>query len=253
MGLEFRLLRADEIECRIATVNQKGISLLLYKDARCDIRILNETVGAMNWEKRYSRDNANCTVSIWNSEERMWISKEDVGTESYTEKEKGLASDSFKRACFSWGLGIELYTSPFIWIPAGQLKTLEQVNGKWTCRDIFEVTHISYDDNRKIESVSILNVKTGTEHTFKNKKAIARNKAEENTAETETKFTKEFMQINGNKCITQRECDRLREACLKAGGNMTIDKALIACKKQKPEEITFTQYLALMANLKAVA
>ena len=84
--LEFRDLRADEIECRIATVKEgKGMSLLLYKDARCDMNILDETVGAFNWQRSHSRDNANCVVSIWDDEKKQWVSKEDVGTESNTE------------------------------------------------------------------------------------------------------------------------------------------------------------------------
>lgn len=113
----FRDLRADEVECRIDTVKEgKGVSLLLYKDARCDMNILDETVGEMNWQKRYSRENANCEVGIWDAEKEQWIWKEDTGTESKTEAEKGLASDSFKRACFNWGIGRELYTAPFIWM-----------------------------------------------------------------------------------------------------------------------------------------
>ena len=125
MDLKFRLLKASEIDCRIATVSQKGVSVLLYKDARVDQNILDETVGPMNWQRSHSRDNANCTVSLWDDEKKQWISKEDTGTESYTEKEKGLASDSFKRACFSWGIGRELYTAPFIWIPAGDCKVAD--------------------------------------------------------------------------------------------------------------------------------
>lgn len=116
--MEFRALRADEIECRIGTAKEgKGVSLLLYKDARCDQNILDETVGCMNWQRKHSRDNANCIVEIWDDEKKTWVGKEDTGTESNTEAEKGLASDSFKRACFNWGIGRELYTAPFIWIP----------------------------------------------------------------------------------------------------------------------------------------
>ena len=80
--LEFRTLQAGEIDCRIATVTEKGVSLLLYKDARVDQNILDETVGPMNWQRAHSRDNANCTVSIWDGEKQQWISKEDTGTES---------------------------------------------------------------------------------------------------------------------------------------------------------------------------
>lgn len=117
MDLTFRNLRADEIECRIGTVKEgKGISLLLYKDARVDMTLLDETVGPLNWKREHSRDNANCIVSIWDNEKKQWISKEDTGTESKTEAEKGLASDSFKRACVNWGIGRELYAAPFIWI-----------------------------------------------------------------------------------------------------------------------------------------
>ena len=90
--MKFRKLRADEVDCRISTISDKGLSLLLYKDARCDMNILDETVGPMNWQRSHSRDNANCTVSIYDTEKQIWVSKEDTGTESYTEKEKGLAS-----------------------------------------------------------------------------------------------------------------------------------------------------------------
>lgn len=95
--LKFRDLRADEIECRVGTQRDNGISLLLYKDARCDMNILDETVGSLNWQRRHSRDNANCTVSIWDPEKLQWIEKEDTGTESKTEAEKGLASDSLSK------------------------------------------------------------------------------------------------------------------------------------------------------------
>ena len=101
---KFRLLRADEIEVRISQCNQYGVGLLLYKDARCDQNILDETVGPMNWQRHHTRDNANCVVSVWDESKQQWISKEDTGTESFTEREKGLASDSFKRACFNWGM-----------------------------------------------------------------------------------------------------------------------------------------------------
>lgn len=144
----FRTLRADEIECRVAQCKENGISILLYKDARCDQNILDETVGNMNWERKHSRDNANCTVSIWDSAKNMWVSKEDTGTESNTEKEKGLASDSFKRACFNWGIGRELYTAPFIWIPADKCNISKGRNGNPTCYDRFGVQQIVTIDGR---------------------------------------------------------------------------------------------------------
>ena len=118
--ITFRDLKADEIECRISTVKDKGLSLLLYKDARVDQNILDETVGAENWERDHKelKGNIYCGISIWDGSKKMWVTKWDAGAESYTEKEKGEASDSFKRAGFNWGIGRELYTSPFIWIPS---------------------------------------------------------------------------------------------------------------------------------------
>lgn len=160
---KFRTLRADEIECRIATVKSTGLSLLLYKDARCDMNILDEVVGEENWKREHSRDNANCTVSIWDSEKKQWISKEDTGTESYTEKEKGLASDSFKRACVNWGIGRELYTAPSIWVSANDCKITESnVAGKakYTCSDRFYVSEIVYDESRCIQALQIKHKKS---------------------------------------------------------------------------------------------
>ena len=163
--LSFRTLKAAEIDCRISTVSQKGISLLLYKDARVDQNILDETVGPMNWQRSHSRDNANCTVSLWDDEKQQWISKEDTGTESNTEKEKGLASDSFKRACFNWGIGRELYTAPFIWIAVGDCKVVDSGRtdkyGKpvFTCYDKFKVSRIGYDTDRNIIDLVIVDKK----------------------------------------------------------------------------------------------
>ena len=153
--MTFRDLKAEEIDVRVATVSEKGCSLLLYKDARCDMNILDETVGALNWQRQHSRDNANCTVSIWDSEKLQCISKEDTGTESYTEKEKGQASDSFKRACFNWGIGRELYTAPFIWVNADKLKLIDK-NGKKSTYDTFTVEKIQIT-NKKITGLAIKN------------------------------------------------------------------------------------------------
>ena len=156
----FRDLRADEIECRVAQAKENGVSLLLYKDARCDQNILDETVGPMNWMRHHSRDNANCTVSIWDKDKGQWIGKEDTGTESNTEKEKGLASDSFKRACFNWGIGRELYTAPFIWIKAEGCTSLKQNGQKWQCYDTFAVEAIRIE-GKKIVGLAIKNTKSG--------------------------------------------------------------------------------------------
>ena len=160
MELKFRVLTASEIDCRVATITDKGLSLLLYKDARVDQNILDETVGAYNWQRHHSRDNANCTVAIWDEEKKQWIEKEDTGKESFTEAEKGLASDSFKRACFNWGIGRELYSAPFIWIKAEDTEIKTGGNGKKQCFDKFIVEQIIYDDSRNIVALSIKNTRT---------------------------------------------------------------------------------------------
>lgn len=154
---QFRALTAGDIECRVSTVSDKGCSLLLYKDARCDMKILDETVGAENWKRSHELINGNlfCNVSIWDEGKKEWVTKQDVGTESYTEKEKGQASDAFKRACFNWGIGRELYTAPFIWIKSGDV-TLAQKNGKSTTYDKFSVEQIIVE-NGEIKALSIRN------------------------------------------------------------------------------------------------
>lgn len=153
----FRCLRAEDVNARVQKlVAGKGAILLLYKDARCDMAMLDEAVGAFNWKREHSRDNANCTISIWDEDKAQWVSKEDVGTPSNTEAEKGLASDAFKRAGFNWGIGRELYTAPFIWVNADKFTTRknqrggEEVDGKFvvTCMDVDK-------DSRKITRLEI--------------------------------------------------------------------------------------------------
>lgn len=158
--MKFRDLTADEIDCRVSTCNENGISLLLYKDARVDMNILDETFGMTGWQRTHELigDRLYCTVSIYDAEKQMWIAKQDVGTESYTEKEKGQASDSFKRACFNIGIGRELYTAPFIWVNASDCN-MKQYNGKWSTNDRFEVKDITIE-NKRITGLSIRNTKT---------------------------------------------------------------------------------------------
>lgn len=154
---KIRLLSADEIECRIATINAKGLSLLLYKDARVDQRILDETFGLFGWKRSHQCIDGNlyCTVEIYDHEKGVWVSKQDVGTTGYTEKEKSQASDSFKRACFNWGIGRELYTAPFIWIPAGKANIQTKDGERFYCYDRFKVAAIDYNDSREITALAI--------------------------------------------------------------------------------------------------
>lgn len=153
-----RLLREDEIECRPGMITEKGLSLLLYTQARAAMNILDETFGPMNWQRTHLTiaDNLYCNLQIYDETKKMWISKMDVGTESYTERIKGKSSDSFKRAAVSVGVGRELYTAGHIWIPAFKTK-IEKKDGKFITNDKFSVKEIKYGNKREIVGLVIIN------------------------------------------------------------------------------------------------
>ena len=167
--MKFRDLTAGEIECRIQQVKENGLALLLYKDSRTDMNILDETVGAENWQREHyeCKGNLFCRVGIKikpsvevqqnsvNFTNDSWVWKSDCGTESNTEAQKGEASDSFKRACFNWGIGRELYTSPFIWIPSDKCN-IKQNNNSYKCSDKFIVEKIIIE-NKQIPALAIWN------------------------------------------------------------------------------------------------
>lgn len=155
---KIRLLNADEIECRVSTVKENGVSLLLYKDARVDQRVLDETFGPFGWKRSHQCIDGNlyCTVEIRDPESGEWVAKQDVGTVGHAEKEKSQASDSFKRACFNWGIGRELYTAPFIWVPAANA-TIRKNGDRLCCSDHFSVRSISYNKERGIAGLAIVN------------------------------------------------------------------------------------------------
>ena len=147
---QIRTLKPDEIEVRVGTIKDTGISLLLYKNARCDMSILDETFGIMGWKREHEMiDKALfCTVSI-RDENGEWVSKQDVGVQSYAEPTKGMASDAFKRACFNIGIGRELYTAPRIWVPIERVYIIKE-DGKVKVKDTFHVSYISYDNEGKV-------------------------------------------------------------------------------------------------------
>lgn len=221
--LTFRDLKANEIDCRIAMVKSNGISLLLYKDARVDQNILDETVGAFAWQRSHEVIDGNlyCTVSIFDEEHDAWVSKQDVGKESNTEKEKGQASDSFKRACFNWGIGRELYTAPFIWIPSDKCK----ITGN-KCYDKFYVEKITIE-NKTIVELAIKNRDTKKRVFYMNEK-----------------------EKKGDEKVDQKCIDSLRKMFEDKG----IDEAklLTGYKAQKIEELTLSQYKGILNNQKAM-
>lgn len=156
--IEFRDLTAEDIEVRVQSVKNNGLILLLYKNARVDMSILDETVGADNWQNRFYEHKGIlfCSLGINTNYDKpelpdRWVWKDDAGVESNTEAEKGNASDARKRSGFAWGIGRELYTSPFIWIPAEQCNIS---NNK--CFDRFYVEKIIIE-NKKIMAISIIN------------------------------------------------------------------------------------------------
>lgn len=170
-----RTLTADEIEVRIGTKARSGsgASLLLYKNSRVDMAILDELVGPMNWQRDHKelKGVIYCGVAIKNESE--WIWKWDAGVESNTEPQKGEASDSFKRACVNWGIGRELYTSPFIWV---NLTAEEWNDGK--PRINFRVSQITYNKQRAVSSLVIVDGKGNVRYTFGAAKGKATKAAE---------------------------------------------------------------------------
>jgi hypothetical protein len=163
--MKFRDLTANEIEVRVSRITNAGVELLLFKDSRCDMRILDETVGAENWQNEFYEQKGTlfCKVGLFTDYDRgpMWVWKSNAGAPSNIESQKGEASDAFKRACFTWGIGRELYTAPRIFVYADKCKSLKQgKNGKMQCYDHFSVAKIKIVDGR-IVGLAIRNDDTG--------------------------------------------------------------------------------------------
>lgn len=158
---EIRLLRAEEIEVRVGAIYDKGITLLLYKDARVDMNILDEVFGYDGWTREHIMfgDSMFCEVKVRSRETGEWISKMDIGSPSFAEPLKGAASDSFKRACVNIGIGRELYTAPFIWLARDKVN-IKQEKGKEMVKDSFSVQSIEYnEEKRSITGLVIVNQK----------------------------------------------------------------------------------------------
>ncbi len=162
MEKKIRCLKPEEIEIRVQTITEKGAQLLLYKDSRCDKRILDETFGMTGWKNRYEEIKGNlfCIISIWDEENKQWVDKCDCGVESFSEKEKGEASDAFKRAGFNVGIGRELYTRIFYF---ANVPTKKNDKGKYELENRFEkftVDEIETNENtEKIEKIKIADSK----------------------------------------------------------------------------------------------
>ena len=158
-----RNLRKDEIEVRVASTQNNVAQLLLYKTARTDAAILDETFGQFNWQCSYSEIKGNlfCTISVRDPNTNEWISKSDCGAESNIEKEKGEASDAFKRAGFRWGIGVELYGTPKIKIP---IEESDMYNGRF-CQT-FSLKDIEISPDHKITSLTIQDRRGNVRYTY---------------------------------------------------------------------------------------
>lgn len=200
----FRPLTSEEIDCRVSTCKENGVSLLLYKDARVDQNILDETFGIFGWQRSHQLIDGNlyCTVSIRNPETGEWVHKQDVGKESNAEKEKGQASDSFKRACFNLGIGRELYTAPFIWIPKEMVTIKKDNKGKDTTYDKFSVRSITIEGGKIVQLEIQNDTRKCVVYTYGTKKqnsAPAQNEQTSATAKTKEEVEAENARIQKEK------------------------------------------------------
>ena len=247
-----RLLKADEIECRISMINEKGLSLLLYKDARVDQRILDETFGAFGWKRSHQCIDGNlyCTVEVFDKETMQWIAKQDVGTMGYTEKEKSQASDSFKRACFNWGIGRELYSAPFIWIPAVkvsiQMKEGPNKEKRYYCNDRFSVISITYNNDREIAGLVINNDKDQIVYELKAKADMGSRKEKvEPKGKKESGQQKQEPKKEG---ISKEQMDSLQAELDRTG--VTMETVQGRYQIQEPQSMSRELYGRVMSALK---
>lgn len=246
-NLTFRPLRADEVDVRIAQCKKNGVSLLLYKDARCDMNILDETVGPERWQRHHSRDNANCTVSIYFPALDQWVEKEDTGTESNTEAEKGLASDSFKRACFNWGIGRELYTAPFIWIGSDSCDIKESGN-RCTCYDRFRVTEMEVEAGR-ITRLAVANDSRKGAVVYRFGQAAQAAQEPRRRTERTSKPDTQAEPQKPSARLTEASAAKLREVAAQI--NINLPELLRRYHVNEVEELSTAQYTAIMKQIQA--
>lgn len=231
--LKFRNLKAEEIDVRVGQVAKDNsyITLLLYQDGRVAMDLLDETVGKMNWKREHSRDNKNCTISIWDSNKKEWVGKEDTGVESFSDKEKGLASDSFKRSAVNWGIGRSLYSAPkmFLYGDGNKLKS-----------DKYSVKHIKYDEQDNIIELIIINKKDEVVFTFPKKGNTGTTTTTETKATT-TATTKPATQpTQPPKTISVAQQKRL--FAISNGNNAVIKNVLSRYGYEKAELIKMIDY-----------
>lgn len=243
MEKKIRSLKPEEIEIRVQQVTEKGAQLLLYKDSRCDKRILDETFGIFGWENRYEEIKGNlfCTISIYDDEKQQWIDKCDCGTESFSEKEKGEASDAFKRAGFNVGIGRELYTRIFYF---ASVPTKKNDKGKYDLVNKYEkftVAEISTnEETEKIEKIKIVDSKGNIVFSYGYPKTTAK-KEEIKKMDKPVEMIEEG-QVTAIR-ILLKDHEELKKAVYKKLG--------IVSSKEMPSKLTKAQGTSLIKQLKA--
>lgn len=233
--VNIRTLKANEIECRIGTINEKGCTLLLYKDARVDMRLLDEVFGPMNWKRDHEVVNGNlfCTISIYDEQKKEWVSKQDVGTESNTEKEKGQASDAFKRAGFNWGIGRELYSSPFIWITLESSEITRNNSGRCSTYTKFSVSEIEYDENREVSKCIVVDDKGKERFRFPTSKKKQQPQQQNPNVFTGKQLKEAIAEVNA--CQSRYEINEVWKKYSAIQQNMEFRNATMEMCKKYPE------------------
>lgn len=245
----FRVLKADEIDIRVGqafkTEHKEGATLLLYKNARVDMDILDETVGAENWQRSQQeiKGNLYCNVSIFDKDKGEWTTKQDCGVESNTEAEKGEASDAFKRACVNWGIGRELYKSPKIFIK-WEVEQIEKNNKKQLVlkyNPSFVVKDIGYTNNRTISKLIIAAISGGKETIVFDWKA-----GEVKKDELKSTYTQAAGTQSGGKAQGQVNGQQKQKAAYNANNGVKSEYAEMTLKEALDYKVTFGK----MANVR---
>lgn len=233
---KIRNLNPEEIDCRVGAIMEQGISLLLYKDARVDQTILDEVFGIYGWQRRHNMIGSElyCILSIWDDEKQQWVEKEDVGIESDYQKAKGAASDSFKRACFNVGIGRELYSAPFIYVPLNKVR-MDDKNGKKTVKDSFSVKSIETSADKIITALEIANQRGEIVYTYrlnrKQEKPVREEEPQEPLSTEEIQLL--YMELGRTGVPVQQILSRYGITAIQQMDQKTYKKAISALKRSK--------------------
>ena len=233
---KIRNLNPEEIDCRVGAIMEQGISLLLYKDARVDQTILDEVFGIYGWQRRHNMIGSElyCILSIWDDEKQQWVEKEDVGIESDYQKAKGAASDSFKRACFNVGIGRELYSAPFIYVPLNKVR-MDDKNGKKTVKDSFSVKSIETSADKIITALEIANQRGEIVYTYrlnrKQEKPVREEEPQELLSTEEIQLL--YMELGRTGVPVQQILSRYGITAIQQMDQKTYKKAISALKRSK--------------------